>query len=216
MTEAYPLSWPAGWPRTPLGQRERGYQFKQGVNPSGYGKGFVTFAVARDKLYVELDRLGARQVIISTNHKPDVRGLPIESKRKVEDDGVAVYFQFKGRSMTMACDRFDNAAANMRSLGLAIDALRQLERHGGGTMMDRAFEGFTALPPPTTSKRRWQDVFNFAPGAAVSPEMLTRRYKELILTAHPDTAEGSHDKMTELNVAYGDARQELAEARLLS
>jgi hypothetical protein len=50
--------------------------------------------------------------------------------------------------MTMACDRFDNAAANMRSLGLAIEAMRQLERHGGGAMMEKAFSGFVALPPP--------------------------------------------------------------------
>ena len=48
----------------------------------------------------------------------------------------------------MACDRFDNAAANMRSLGLAIEAMRQLERHGVGTMMERAFTGFVALPAP--------------------------------------------------------------------
>ena len=33
--------------------------------------------------------------------------------------------------MVMATDAFSNIAANVRSLGLAIEALRQLERHGG-------------------------------------------------------------------------------------
>ena len=47
----------------------------------------------------------------------------------------------------MACDCFGSAAANMRLPGLAIEAMRRLER-GGGAMMERAFSGFAALPPP--------------------------------------------------------------------
>lgn len=200
MTEAYPLSWPAGWPRTASSAQERGNQFKQ--NHWQTGRSLATFAVARDKLYLELERLGAQQVVVSTNHKPDRSGLPIESKRKVADDGVAIYFQLKGRSMAMACDRFDNAAANMRSLGLAIDAMRQLERHGGGQMMERAFAGFAALPAPV-AKRKWWDVLETLPDSA--PEIIEWNYKRLAKDRHPDNG-GDANAMAELNAARADAR----------
>ena len=150
MTESFPLSWPEGWPRTPSYQQERGDRFSRfEQDATGKRRGQpVTFAAARDKLYDELQRLGASSPVVSTNHPTDRYGLPTESKRRVQDQGVAVYFTYKGRPMVMACDRFDNAAANMRSLGLAIEAMRQLERHGGGTMIERAFTGFVALPAP--------------------------------------------------------------------
>ena len=132
MTQAHPLTWPEGWPRTPAHKQERGTQFRQ--RDMGWSKP-VTFATARDKLYDELQRLGATHPVVSTNHPLDRYGVPTESKRSVADEGVAIYFQLNGKPMAMACDRFDNAAANMRSLvGLAIEAMRQLERHGGGTM----------------------------------------------------------------------------------
>jgi len=31
---------------------------------------------------------------------------------------------------------------------MAIEGLRQMERHGGAVMLERAFDGFAALPPP--------------------------------------------------------------------
>lgn len=211
MTTAYPLHWPEGWPRTPAGERSAGHQFKQAKwqssqhHPSGgyMSRGAVTFAKARDQLYAELERLGARSAVISTNHPADVRGLPIESKRKVEDDAVAVYFQYRDRPMVMACDRFDNAAANMRSLGLAIEAMRQLERHGGGTMMEKAFAGFSALPPP---KSCWA-VLGIAPR---STEVEIRRaWRDKMKEAHPDR-DGSDAAAAELNSARDQALREIA------
>jgi hypothetical protein len=31
---------------------------------------------------------------------------------------------------------------------MSIEGLRQMERHGGAVMLERAFDGFAALPPP--------------------------------------------------------------------
>jgi hypothetical protein len=212
MTTAFPLQWPHGWPRTPPSRQGSGQQFKQGGGtyqyddqgkPSSYTpRRQVTFAVARDKLYAELERLAAINVIISSNHKPDIRGVPIESKRSVGDEGVAVYFTYMGKAMVMACDRFDNAAANMRSLGLAIEALRQLERHGGGTMMERAFTGFEALPPPDD----WRRVLEL--GHAPTREDVTNAYRHKARTAHPD---GGGDDYTwhRLQKAYEQAMREI-------
>lgn len=202
MTEAYPLQWPQGWPRTPSHQQQRGSQFKQtryasaGQNWSGVtGRGLVTFAKARDQLYEELRKLGAGKVVVSTNHKPDRYGIPTESKRSVGDEGVAIYFQLKARPMAMACDRFDNAAANMRSLGLAIEAMRQLERHGGGTMMERAFTGFVAIEAPGKS---WWDILEVRPDA--SRDAIEANFRRLARDRHPD-AGGSNAAMAELNEA---------------
>jgi hypothetical protein len=146
MTTATPLAWPEGWPRTPDHEKDGGWKFKQQKWETGSFGSYtrrvpVTFAKARDLLFEELKKLGATSPVVSTNHPTDRFNLPVESKRRVTDEGVAVYFQYRDRPMVMACDRYETAAANMRSLGLAIEALRQLERHGGGTMMERAFAG---------------------------------------------------------------------------
>jgi hypothetical protein len=196
--QAFPLQWPDGWSRTSASRRESGHQFKQLDQVKGCRIG-VTFAGARDALYEELRRLDARHVVISTNHRPGSDGVPIESRWTVPDDGVAVYFTLKGKPLTMACDRFDNAAANMRSLGLAIEAMRQLERHGGGAMMERAFAGFAALPPPRRS--HW-DVLGLDPGA--DTEAIERAFRVRARECHPD-AGGSHGAMAELNAAREQA-----------
>lgn len=198
MSQAFPLHWPEGWTRTATHLREHGYQFRQGaIEPGKYGRSLATFAVARDKLFDELRRLGATNPVVSTNHPTDRYGVPTESKRRIADEGVAVYFTMRGRPMVMACDRFDTAAANMRSLGLAIEALRQLDRHGGGTMLERACTGFVALP----SNSPW-DVLGLKPGA--SRGEIEAAYRERAKTAHPD-AGGSHDQMARLNSAKAEA-----------
>lgn len=203
MTEAFPLQWPAGWPRH-RGQKQYTARFKTGRHTWSGGSGvrIVTFAVARDKLYEELTRLGAKNAVISTNHPPDVRGMPIESKRKIADEGVAVYFSFRGKPMVMACDRYDTAAGNMRSLGLAIEGLRQLERHGGGTMMEKAFEGFAAL----SDAPHWTGVLGVSKDATV--ELIEAAYRQLAKKRHPDVPGGSAKAMMELNAARQQAISE--------
>lgn len=195
MTASFPLQWPDGWPRTPATRRDRGDQFKR-PGSSGLRDKTYTFTQARDLLLDELRRLGTSRPVISTNHPTGSHGLPLDLGRRTSDEGVAIYFTLNGRPMAMACDRFDNAAANMRSLGLAIEAMRQLERHGGGVMVERAFTGFVALP----SNSPW-NVLGLKPGA--SRDEIETAYREQAKTAHPD-AGGSHDQMARLNAARAD------------
>lgn len=209
MTQAFPLQWPEGWPRTKAGAQASGERFKQTRYVSSPNGGYnartaVTFAKARDKLYEELERLGVSSAVISSNHPADVRGMPIESKRKVDDEGVAVYFQYKGRPMVMASDRYDTAAGNMRSIALAIDAMRQPDRHGGGTMMERAFQGFAALP----SQANWRTVLGVG-GNGVTRATVEKAYRDLAKTRHPDAPGGSTDAMAELNAARDQALREI-------
>jgi hypothetical protein len=204
MTTATPLAWPEGWPRTPIEERSAGHQFTQSKyvasTSGGYmARGSVTFAKARDKLFDELKKLGATSPVVSTNHPTDRFNLPVESKRRVTDEGVAVYFQYRDRPMVMACDRYETAAANMRSLGLAIEALRQLERHGGGTMMERAFAGFSALPPP----RSCWDILGIEKHGT-SAEKIRSAWRGKIAAAHPDKG-GSDTAAAEINRARDEA-----------
>jgi hypothetical protein len=106
--------------------------------------------------------------------------------------------------MVMARDAYQTVAGNLRSLTLAIEAMRQLERHGGSTMMERAFSGFAALTPPDW-KKPWRQVFGVKPDWRGD---ITALYREKARNRHPD-AGGSDTVMAELNVAYEEAKQEL-------
>jgi len=218
--EAYPLCWPDGWQRTPDHLRDNGARFKGGSGWEGYGENkrfvgrrMITFHKARQLLRDELGRLGAKGVIMSTNaalrNDGEVRADSAEKRH--DDPGIAVYFTLKGKQMVMAQDAFSTLAANARSLGLAVEALRALERHGGGTMMERAFAGFTALPSPDGArpKRPWWTVLNYSENPDdrldLSPDEVDARYRTLAKRRHPDADGGSVEAMAELNEAREDA-----------
>lgn len=112
-TEAYPLAWPAGRKRTDY--RER-------------AKFDVTFARARDNIVGEVSRLAGRypdpQIVISTNIALRRDGLPLAGQRQPEDPGVAVYFLYKKRQMSFACDRWEKIEHNMQAIAKKDAALK--------------------------------------------------------------------------------------------
>lgn len=189
MATRFPLSWPLGWPRTAPRQRANG------KNRWSHDKKPWTFDAARKALSDELEALGAQDVILSTNYDLRLDGQPKAGSRTPDDVGIAVYFKREGRPVVMARDAFDRAEENMRSLSLALRAMRAIEEHGGSLMMEKAFEGFTALPPPT----RWWETLGVPEGATVEEIKLAHRARAP--NAHPDSAHGSHARMAELNAA---------------
>ncbi|TIN80746.1 J domain-containing protein [Mesorhizobium sp.] len=202
---AHPLSWPDGWPRTPAGKRQDSKnRFKRTGRWNSSQSPYWTFAEARDALAEELDRMGARNVVLSSNYETRLDGLPRSGGRIPDDRGVAVYFTLKGVQKVMACDMHVRAEENMRSIALALDAMRALERHGGGVMMERAFEGFTALPAPG-ARRSWREVFKVDGTLPTTVTGVESRYRALAKDRHPDSPGGSHDAMAELNAARDEA-----------
>lgn len=201
MTIAFPLAWPEGWKRT-IPYRRKSGPFR------------TTFAAARADLLDELRLLKASAVVISSNMAVRNDGLPYAetARRKIEDPGVAVYFARGERRLVMARDVFATVHDNLRSIGLAIAALRAMERHGGGDMMDRAFDGFAALPPPSVSATLgWREVFGPIPphlSAATTLELVEQRFREKARANHPDRG-GSSVIMARLNGAIEEARREL-------
>lgn len=195
MTQAYPLQWPEGWARTPSHQRSENRRFS------------TTFIKARSQLFAELDRLGASNAVVSSWLPLRNDGLPRAdaARSRLPDPGVAVYFTYRGKQMVMARDVYNSVHDNLRSIGLAIEHLRGLDRHGGATMMERAFEGFAALPPPG-AKGDWRMALGSSVATLAEAEA---RYRELAKLRHPDAPGGSHDKMSELNAAILAARNQL-------
>lgn len=176
---AYPLSWPEGWPRTV--NRSPTSKFKN-----------VTVESASSGLYRELELMGARDIVLSTNIELRLDGRPYSSRNNPGDPGVAVYFHWRKRNFVMARDEYTAVANNIRSLALAIGHLRGMERHGGGHMVERAFTGFAALPPPQVKLATpWYEVLRLPADASVSDITAAKNY--YLRKYHPDTGGAEAD-----------------------
>lgn len=200
-TSAYPLQWPPGWERTRPTKRQSHSQFK------------TTFDKARNDLHNQLRLLGARSVVISANIPLRLDGQPRADmgRRRIDDPGVAIYFILNGRQMSMARDAYESPHDNLRSLGLAIEGMRSLERHGGGAMMERAFEGFTALPAPSGREAKtWRHLLGFPPDAHPTLQDAQKNYRERVRLVGSDGNPDFDFGILDLNRAIAEARKELA------
>lgn len=195
---AYPLYWPEGRKRTKYHDREN-------------AKFDVSFARARDNIVAEVTRLAGRypdpHIVVSTNIALRRDGVPLAGQRAPEDPGVAVYFTYKKRQMSFACDRWKKIEHNMQAIAKTIEALRGIARWGTGDMLEAAFTGFTALPAPTgEASTLWWDVLGIPRNAG--PDAVREAFRRLASAHHPDRG-GSPEMMSRLNLARDQA---LAEA----
>lgn len=189
--DAFPLFWPHGWPRTDPANRKRA-DFK------------VKADQVRLELLNELKLLGGKSSVVSSNVPLRRDGTPLAdiSRNAIPDPGVAVYFMYLGKPMVMARDVHTTPVDNMRSLYWALSSLRALERHGGSFMMERAFQGFIALPSPSSPQKTCWTVLGLKPGASEAD--INTAYRSKARDAHPDSG-GSTDAMAELNRARDEA-----------
>lgn len=186
---AFPLSWPAGWKRTPLYLRKTA-QFRGNRRK-------LTIAEAVDRVRTELTRMGVsdNDLVISTNVALRLDGFPRSDQSEPSDRGVAVYW--RGRRdgdqppKCMAIDCYDRVADNLAAVAATLDALRAIERHGGAVILDRAFAGFTALPGPEAVD--WRAVLDPA-----DPE---GSYRRLRSQHHPDNG-GDADQFQRVTRAW--------------
>lgn len=209
-TQAYPLAWPAGWPRMSAGGRKRA---KFGKSERVYSadhqhswnsKKDLTIWDATQRVMGELSTMGIRegQYVISTNLELRQDGLPRSGQRMPDDPGVAVYWTRKGKQQVMAIDLYDRVQDNLAAIAASLSALRAIERHGGAQILDRAFSGFDALPNP--------DAFDPWAVLGIRRDVATKEYIEtrfrlLAKDAHPDAPRGSHDAFQKLERAKREA-----------
>lgn len=199
-TEAFPLQWPTGRIRTSRWCRER-------------AKFDVSFARAQNNIIHEVDLLTdgrwgpEAHTVISTNIALRRDGLPLANQRAPEDVGVAVYFVYKKKQMSFACDRWDKIEHNMQAIAKTIEALRGIARWGTGDMLEAAFTGFMALPAP--SVKTWREVLGVSFAGDMSTDDLKSYYRRAASAAHPDKHDNDGQAMVAVNLAYEQAKQEL-------
>ena len=163
---AFPLSWPDGWKRMQSGSRTHAqfglakmeYQEGQWVYA---GKNRISVADAVGRLVAELRRMGIpnSNVIISTNVPLRLDGMPRFGKEPA-DSGAAVYWKKNDKQpmRCMAIDRYTRVADNLAAIAATLEAMRAIERHGGGTILERAFLGFRCAAlerPRKTGVKCW-------------------------------------------------------------
>lgn len=194
MTGAYPLAWPAYWPRRPAADRSTS-RFSTLRYQTG-SKGKLTTNEALQRLFSQIDRLRADNLVVSTNVAVRRDGFPFSNASTPDDPAVAVYFGLAGKPHCMPCDRWDRVADNIAAVGKHIEAMRGMERWGVGTI-EAAFSGFKALPPPQTE--HWSEVLKVDRYSI--PPVIDRAYRNLAKQAGDDQAE-----LLRLNLAVEKAR----------
>lgn len=211
----YPLAWPAGWKRTQPGLRDIG-RFARRREPrtgsSWRPLETLTLTQACQRLVDELERFGIQEddVVISTNVRTRLDGLPRSGEREPDDPGAVVYWRDAGQNRCMAIDRYSQVAQNVAALAATIDAMRAIERHGGAVVLDRAFTGFTALPAPIVAgmKRDWQVVLELQGLLRPTAVDVQNAYRRLAAKHHPDRG-GTAAAMADINAARDEALQEV-------
>lgn len=200
--EAYPLTWPDGWRRTPAHQRAYGRFGKGETRGSGEfsyrSRGQLTVADGLGRVLDELGRMGVRRedVIISTNVATRLDGLPRSGQRAPDDPGAAVYWHDRAsrQRRCMAIDRYTKVQDNLAAIAATLEAMRAIERHGGAEILDRAFTGFVALPSP---EQPWQ-VLGVQMNATRAE--IEAAFRRLAMQHHPDRG-GDAGQMARLNAA---------------
>lgn len=201
----YPLAWPEGWARTPFDKRAT----------STYR---ISFAAARDDVLRQLRLLGSERAfvseraVITANLPLRLDGLPLAGGANPADPGVAIWWidGMTGALRTMACDGWVTARENLRAIGLALEALRALERARTTQVLDRAMQSFDVptLPP----ERPWWyaelELRAWPPSAAD----VAAAWARLRVQRHPDGG-GSHEAFIQLQRAHAQALKDVVNGR---
>lgn len=178
MTQAFPLQWPDGLPRS---ASKATSQFKTGLPTAlkNVQKSLQLFGSDSGK--------PVTSIVLSRN----VGGLVFEPP---EDSGVAAWFVWDGEQRCIAVDRYAKPEDNLQAIHHILEARRTEMRHGGLHIVRQTFKGFIALPAP----EQWWEVLGVA--ADASRDQINAAYREKARTAHPDQG-GSDAAMARLNAA---------------
>ncbi len=216
-TEAYPLTWPSGWKRTPAHQRTTA-KFRKGtggwVGEDGARRyksaERVTVGTGTDRVMQQLRAFGIPEsrIVISSDLRVRLDGLPYANQATSKmDPGAAVYWKDGTRARCIAIDRYDRIADNLAAIAATLEYMRGIERHGGAEILDRAFTGFKALPEQGTMTDWWVTL-----GVAInaSHDQARDAYRKLAAIHHPDKG-GDAARFHEIQRAWEAAQKQFAQ-----
>jgi hypothetical protein len=169
----------------------------------------ATYVQTLDLLEYELEKLGAREILIQAYFRRDqIRndGWP-KNTASPTDDGVIVSCESRKGPLSFPCDTFDTYDDNLRAIALALEALRAVDRYGV-TKGNEQYQGWAQIAPPSNEAKaadaavlieRYSgfhaaDIFR-------SPDTFHAAYRKAFANVHPDTPGGSHDLFIELSRA---------------
>jgi len=199
---SFPLSWPEGWPRTaPHLRRDSPF-----LRPAKFAARYHSMEEARRELARELNLLGARREVLSTNVQLQLDGVPYSGRTPPADPGAAVYFTLKEKPTSLACDRWRRVEDNIWAIKCKIYNLRADERYGVGSI-EQAFRGYMALPAPGESGASdWWRTLGVPVNA--SPTQVRDAYRLLVKKHHPDR-NGEADLFRRVQAAYQQFEKQL-------
>ncbi len=212
---AYPLQWPAGYPRTAPEKRKRARFGRR--DHYRVGTQSLTVAQARGRLMEEIEkftkaghtwRIQPDHVVISTNMGTRKDGLPRSGAREPNDPGVAVYLWLDGEPHVFPCDAWDRVADNIAAIAAHLGALRGIERWRVGDLR-QAFTAWRALPE-SAGGHSWREVLGVGPDATL-PEV-EAAYRRRRREAHPDSRGGSSAAFQAVQEAWQQAQEALNSA----
>lgn len=199
MTEAYPLRWPPGRPRTRPEQR-----LDADIEAS--------FPVAQRRAMSEVNLLHGRGPVLSLDlpRGPDGQPMRDHLDNLPADAGAALYFNLDGERYCVACDHWRRVEDNIQAIAHTLETLRRLQRIGGFDLVRQALKGFQASYVAGEAESWWNVLgVNFDAPLHVAEAA----YRRLVLTAHPDRG-GSAEAMMRLNDAIREARETLKDKSL--
>ena len=191
----YPLTWPVAWPRA-KSRSDAPFHKRRQRGDGSHDQVKVSMAQAREQLQAELDRLGARDVMLSTSVELNLSGKPRGDRARPVDTGAACYFKLRGRDTVLACDKWTRVEDNIVAIAKHVEALRGQERWGVGSV-EQAFTGYQALAAPI-AKRHWTAVLGVA--ADASRDAINAAYREKARAAATD-----QQALMDANIARDEA-----------
>lgn len=178
---AYPLQWPEIFPKTNPNARQHGY-FKTDT------------AAALKNLRKQLDLMGAKNVLLSSNYT-----LGLDNPK---EPGVCAYFDYDGMNLAIPCDRWAKISHNIQAIALTVEAMRGMERWGAKHMIRAMFTGFRLLPGVGETGAAWWVVLGVAQNAG--QEEIKEAYRSAAKKHHPDVG-GDLELFRAINEAYNQA-----------
>lgn len=170
MTQAYPLHWPQGFPRTTARISSR---------MSTSVAGAVRNVMDQLRRFGKDSGKDVTTIVVSSN-------VTLTDQRP-SDPGVAAYFRWDGIDCCIPVDRYNKFEDNLQAIARIVEAERTKLRHGGLNIVRAAFRGYAALPPPKDGGKltaAWWARLGFekpVPLAAAE-----QRYRDLVKEHHPD------------------------------
>jgi hypothetical protein len=194
---AYPLTWPQGWKRI-TDRKNAQFSKRETNNRDGHTwttKKFLSVTDGLTRILDELQKMGIdrQDVIVSSNVRTRLDGMPRSGEKEPADPGAAVYWQHKpGEPMRcMAIDRYNDVAGNLAAIAATLEAMRAIERHGGAEVLDRAFTGFKQLAAENAGPSWWTTL---GVSAEATAAQINEAFRIKARIAHPDAPGGSREE----------------------